>query len=279
MSISNDVHKIQVKLLKKFNDICELHNIEYQLFAGTLLGAIRHKGFIPWDDDIDVCMLRKDYDVFIEKARLELGEQFFLQTQETDKNYIMPFAKLRMNNTTFLEKANVGIEMHHGIYIDIFPFDNIYPDTFFGKVHLKKLRIIGRINLLRNKNLCLSINSRWKSKFCFFLNTLIKVIPTKMIIYYQNKYLRHYNNKNTEYVCHLTNGVSKDRIEKYITRSENFCDVIVGVFENECFPIPKDNHNVLKRLYGDYMVLPEKSQREPHHNIIKILTSEEESEK
>ena len=84
-----ELQNIQMEILVEFDRICKKNNIKYQLFAGTLLGAIRHKGFIPWDDDIDVCMLRKDYIKFLNACESDLRENYFLQTFETDEQYIL----------------------------------------------------------------------------------------------------------------------------------------------------------------------------------------------
>src|SRR5690606_2891856 len=147
---------VQLEILIEFDRICKKNNIKYQLFAGTLLGAVRHKGFIPWDDDIDVCLLRKDYNKFIQACKTDLDSRSFLQTYVTDKNCIIQFAKLRKNNTLFLESGISDCKTHHGIFIDIFPLDNVLPNTFCGKMQQKLLYIIGRINLSRVKKLCLN---------------------------------------------------------------------------------------------------------------------------
>lgn len=117
----------QLELAKEIKRVCEILNIPYFLDAGTLLGAIRHEGFIPWDDDLDMGMLRSAYDKFLKEAPAVLGEEYFLQTWHSDLNYGLPFAKLRKNNTVYKEEAAQNSGAHCGFYVDIFPYD-VYPE-------------------------------------------------------------------------------------------------------------------------------------------------------
>ena len=129
------VQLLQLKIAKEIKRICDKNNIDYILDSGTLLGAVRHKGFIPWDDDMDIAMTREEYNRFIDVAKIELGEEYFLQTWDTDNNYPMPFAKVRLNDTRYIENVFENANMHQGIYVDIFPYDvwpqkNIYRKNF-----------------------------------------------------------------------------------------------------------------------------------------------------
>lgn len=268
-----DIKKIQYEqliMLKEFDHICKKRNIKYQLMGGTLLGSIRHKGFIPWDDDIDVCMLRKDYNRFIAVCEHELNPIYFLQTNKTDKNYIMQFAKLRKNETIFLEKSMSDLDIHHGVYIDIFPLDNILPDTVKGNFQQKLLYILGRINLTRSKSICLSPNNKLSQILRLSFYYFIKLIPKQWTDKLLEKITTMYQNVETEYVTHLTNGASKKRYQKYMMRKSTFYNIKDGEFEEELFPIPKTYHDVLSNLFGDYMQLPPENQRKPHHGVIKV---------
>ena len=97
----NQIQQHQLNMAKEVDRICKKYNLRYSIAGGTLLGAIRHQGFIPWDDDLDISMPREDYDKFIKIAQQELGKKYFLQTWDTDKNFVFPFAKIRENNTLF----------------------------------------------------------------------------------------------------------------------------------------------------------------------------------
>ena len=114
----------ELEILNEFVRICEKHGLRYYLVGGTLLGAVRHKGFIPWDDDIDVAMLREDYDRFAQVCASELDGKFFYQSPETDPHYFLTYAKLRKNGTQVCEERFRDAEFHKGVSIDIFPQDD-----------------------------------------------------------------------------------------------------------------------------------------------------------
>lgn len=124
---SNDILRqlqmTELEILDEFVRICEENNLHYYLVGGTLLGAVRHHGFIPWDDDIDVAMFRKDYDRFAEIAPQKLHPQYFYQCPDTDPYYFLTYAKIRKNGTEVYEERFRNAKFHKGVFIDIFPLD------------------------------------------------------------------------------------------------------------------------------------------------------------
>ena len=116
------------KLLIEFDRVCRKIGVEYFLCAGSLLGYVRHGGFIPWDDDVDIGMLRADYDRLLAEGPKEFGEDFFLQTRETDPNIPYVYSKLRLNNTEYFTDYTYDRDFHKGISIDIFPHDYVSND-------------------------------------------------------------------------------------------------------------------------------------------------------
>ena len=125
----NELQKVELDILQHFIEACEKLNVQYFLVCGSALGAKRHGGFIPWDDDMDVGMYREDYNKFMEQAPAILPEGYFLQNYKTDPAYSNVFAKLRNSNTTYIEKTAAELKINHGIYIDIFPLDGYPEDT------------------------------------------------------------------------------------------------------------------------------------------------------
>ena len=128
--------KVELDLLEAFIAVCKKHNLQYMAFGGTLLGAVRHHGFIPWDDDIDICMFHEEYNWFLEIAPMELPEGIFLQTALSDPEYPYGFAKLRNSNTSFIERGRVINHhcTHQGIFIDILPIAPIFKDSAKRKI-------------------------------------------------------------------------------------------------------------------------------------------------
>ena len=121
----SEIQELLLLMLKYFDSLCREHGLSYVMLGGTMLGAVRHKGFIPWDDDVDVGMPRADYDRFARIAQEEMGEDYFLQTPETDPHVPFFFMKVRMNGTEFNEGNFRKLKMHQGIYVDIFPCDRM----------------------------------------------------------------------------------------------------------------------------------------------------------
>ena len=126
MEIDPRLRKLQMaelEILNEFVRICEKHDLTYYLVGGTLLGAVRHQGFIPWDDDIDVAMPRADYDRLVEVCGEDLGAEYFYQSPETDPYYFLTYAKIRKNGTEIYEERFKDARFHKGIFIDVFPLD------------------------------------------------------------------------------------------------------------------------------------------------------------
>lgn len=262
-----EIQKIQVEMLLEIKNFCQQNQIKYQLFAGTLLGTIRHEGFIPWDDDIDICMLRKDYNRFLQIWKNNSISDLFLQTNNTDKNYIMQFAKIRKNNTLFVENSLSDLEIHHGVFIDIFPMDNVEPFTILGSFQQKALHFIGRMNLLRIKKLCLHTDNHIEKILRIFGHYFMNLIPKNWTNRLYITIACWFYNKETYFVSHLTNGTNRKKYMNFLIKREDFEDSIERKFEGHYFPIARNYHSILTRIYGDFMHLPPLEQQKPHHKI------------
>lgn len=141
---SNKIKKVLLELLCKFDDFCKKNDLTYYLFAGTLLGAVRHKGFIPWDDDIDVVMPLEDYHRLINMDPKCVSDDTFVQSYKSDPEFIQSFMKLRKDGTIFKEFLTQHWNIHHGIYIDIFPMDGIPDDPKEERKYFKILNKVGQ---------------------------------------------------------------------------------------------------------------------------------------
>lgn len=255
----------EIELLKIFITVCDELNLNYFIVQGTLLGAVRHQGFIPWDDDIDVGMFRKDYNIFLKKASEYIPDGFFLQTHETDPAYFQCFAKLRNTNTTFLETTCKNLKMNHGIYIDIFPFD-YYPDqNIASKIfNLKKLLIRYRLremyyipsdHTFSFKNILRSF-LKLASKCCFPTEEEAFICQEKMLNCLKSG--KHIINNGSPW------GMRECVPAKWLQKT------ILLKFEGILVKAPAMYDQYLTHVYGDYMKLPPKNQRIPHHYISAI---------
>lgn len=268
--VIRDVQNVQLEMLIELDRICKGNGIKYQLFAGTLLGAVRHKGFIPWDDDIDVCLLREDYNKLLKVCKSDLDSKYFLQNYETDKRANLQFSKIRKNDTIFMSKSCQNNDIHQGIFIDIFPMDNIEPDKLLGKMHTKLFNIMFIVTSSMDKSRCYSAKTPLIKYIRLSIYYLLKLIPKNVIDKFTTRVACKFNSRETKYVSHLTNGVSKMRVKKYIMEKDMFYDTIDGEFEGYTFPIPKNYHDVLTRNFGDYMEFPPEDEQYPHHGIIEV---------
>ncbi len=135
----NDLQRTEFEILKEVLRVCDLLHIPYFLVCGSALGAAKYKGFIPWDDDIDIGIMREDYERFLQQAQKHLPAHLFLQTFRTDPAYPQFYAKVRNSNTTYIEKSVAHIPMNHGVYIDVFPLDGLPKNPKQQKRLLRKL--------------------------------------------------------------------------------------------------------------------------------------------
>lgn len=263
------VQLIQLEILKDFVKVCNKYNLQYFLDGGTLLGAVRHKGFIPWDDDLDVAMPRKDYDKFCKIASKCLPDYLFFQDFYTDNHYPNAYAKIRKKKTVFTELISRNCKMQNGIFIDIFPYDN-YPNKkieqiwqgiqieFYKHVLICKENIYPWLGM-RKKKLVLKMTEYLPF---FFLS---KLFNRNWIIKRYEKTLILYNNKKCIYLKE-----PDLRYGKVVIPVDSLKEFVNLEFEGEMFQCPKEYDKVLEILYGDYMKFPPKSERGNWHHVIDI---------
>lgn len=239
---------VQLDLLKEFDRVCRKYNLKYILDFGTLLGAIRHKGFIPWDDDVDVSMLREDYDRLIEIGSQEFSHPYFLQSHASEKNCDSAVAKLRRSDTTFLITENIRHRSRNnqGIFIDIFVFDNIPSNDkkTVDAINQESYEAFLHMYALLHRP---GIHDGLKLPF-----TVLRYL------YYKCRYRsseREY--KRLESICRQFDQSDYVANIMYINTEcrprKWFVETTMAVFENMQFPVPEAYDNLLKSCYGDYM--------------------------
>ena len=257
-----ELKSIQVEILSKVHQFCIENNIRYSLTAGTLLGSIRHKGYIPWDDDIDIAMPRPDYDRFLISFN-GVYPDLYVISPELNWNFYAPYANVCDNRTVVYESSNGhrGIDM--GIKIDIFPIDGVPSDYSVYMSKLKRIQFINKI--LWGKRFEISqINL---SHF----STSLKILAAKVLFSFRsyasyqkelNKIVRSYSFSSSEFAHCWVFSAIENRFKREI-----FEQYIKVEFENGIYYSIKDYDVLLTALYGDYMQLPPIKKRVGHHNF------------
>ena len=261
------LHYCQLLLAAELKRICEKHNIKYFIIAGTLLGAVRHKGFIPWDDDMDFAIMRKDYAKFLSVCKTELGDKFILQEMFSDLDYALPVAKLILKGTYFVERNASKSKSQKGIFIDIFPFDSIPDGDEQRKKHNKSTYFLKRLFLAKQGYTIAEKGQIIKSFVYFMLKLLSLFVSKKYIRNRLDNELRRYENENTKKVAALGGayGYTKESVER-----RWFDKTVELPFEDITLAAPKDYVEYLTYFYGDYMTPPPEDKRYNRHNAVEL---------
>ena len=260
----NKLQECQLEILKAFIKVCKDNNLQYYLVGGTCLGAVRHKGFIPWDDDIDVGMPRKDYDKFITLQK-EFKDPYFIQTYKTDDNYVYNYAKVRDSSTTFIENFFVLNEINHGVWIDVFPIDGMSKEIMPAPTFKKKVMYTWHQawlmfpHSLKRK---VTLKNAWKSIPLNLISFLFCFLNLK---HYRNRMVDKKVTKLNYDECKLVGNFFGTNPTKEAMPKEIFEEGSMGVFEGIPVSLPKDPDKYLTLLFGDYMKLPPVEQQVGHH--------------
>lgn len=246
----------QLELLCEVRRICEKNGIKYNIIAGTLLGAVRHKGFIPWDDDADVALLRPEYEKFRKACEKDLDtERFVFQDHRNTEGYRWGYGKLRMKDTLFVWEHREHMPYFQGVFIDIFPLDNV-PDNYY-------LRCIHNFSCFCVRKIMWSEvgKNADKSAFKRMVYAFLSRVSTEKVCEIYEKLASVSNIKKTRMVRILTFPAPNDQygyLRKWYEKSADY------VFEGETFKGIKDYDNYLSFKFGDYMELPPEEKRIVH---------------
>lgn len=260
------VKEIQLEILLEFDRICKENNIHYNIYYGTMLGAIRHQAFIPWDDDIDLAMTRENYDKFLDIYEETLAKDYFVQTYESDPDYPRQFIRIRKNGTKYLQRYYENFDIHHGVFIDVFPFDHVYKDQANEKYRYRYLKVLNRLNIIKHFGVKADSSTIKKS----IQKSIDRIIPTLGLKKHIRKVMIKRNQSNLDYMTDMTLTSDPDILENYLIKKEEFLDSIMVEFENHLFPVPRNYDQCLTKMYGDYMKYPPKEERVPHHEVVEI---------
>ena len=253
----NDLQKKELRLLVWFDRVCGELGLPYFLVCGSALGAVKYKGFIPWDDDVDVGMLRGDYDRFMREAPALLPEGIFLQNFRSDPAYPLIFAKLRDSNTTYVETGLAHIPVNHGVYMDIFPLDG-YPADPKDQRRFERRKRIFRCKLLA----ALEGNYSPRARLAVTAMRLMGVHKrTGRILERYEQMIRAYPPEKSELICN--HGNWQGQLE-YAPR-EQYGEGTAAEFVGIKVRVPAQYDMYLTRKYGDWRAELPPEQQVGHH--------------
>ena len=255
-----ELQRKSFELLQLIVKICDKYDIKYYLVCGSALGAVKYKGFIPWDDDIDVGMLRPDYNLFLEIAQKELPDWCFLQNYRTESMFPQTYSKLRNSNTTFLEKDIAGLAINHGIYMDIFPIDG-HPRGTIGRIMFDfkfKINTWIRYSIFENHP-NQKIQSRNKILRVLRIHKLATIAHRGM-----ERMLSGYSLEKSELWCNYGNWQGKlEYAPKW-----HYGEGTWAEFEGLKVRIPENYDAYLTQKYGDWRADPPPDLQKSHHKCL-----------
>lgn len=256
----HEIQQIEMDMLLFVDRICKEQNLRYFLAGGTLLGAVRHHGFIPWDNDVDISMPRRDYKKLL--SIIAEGKTYYKILQvKNENNYIYTYAKI-VDTRTVLRENDIGYKVDGlGIYIDIFPLDGIKKNNFFSRKKFMAIRKMAGIIARSNVDM-LSINGK---------NRLFKIVIKKILKHFGRERLFNYaesllSNNDFDKSRWIVSTYGRRKEKEIIARSA-FSKCVDFQFEDYSLKGPIGYDTYLKQMYGDYLELPPEEQRQPPHDI------------
>ena len=247
----HELRQIQMGILDEVHQYCEAHGLRYFLSSGTLIGAVRHKGYIPWDDDIDISMPRKDYDIFVRDFKDPSG-RYSVMNPKTEKEYYYTFAKVVDERTIMLEDEVAGYEI--GIYMDIFPIDYV-PDDENKRKRLFRLKYL----LYKIRRCKLSHVNPYASRLAFYFYRYLPVTVSVLEWWIESLVI---SKKETNRVCNMSEAGPR---YDHSYSASSIADSIDIEFEGKMYKTMVGYDEYLTASYGDYMTLPPVEKRETHH--------------
>ena len=249
----DELKSIELDILKYIDSICKEHHIKYYLAYGTLIGAIRHKGFIPWDDDIDICMKRSDYEKFVSVFPKLSSNYYSLLHPSTDPLYYYEFAKV-VDLRTKIKGVGFKDIPNEGVWVDIFPLDLVANNK---KIQRMLVQIFMALRIL---SVYTKFPSHKRSYLFYPLWLLARLVGYRFPLKITNWLSKIGNGKKfIGYIASMSTSGSK-----YCYPIEWFDDFVDVEFEGNIFPAPKEYHKYLESQYGNYMQLPPEDKRVAH---------------
>lgn len=261
MQLVRELQQITLVMLKDIDKVCAEYDIPYYLGEGTMLGAVRHQGFIPWDDDIDLLMMRDDYERFLQIAPTAMGDKYEIQHYTTMENCWTPLLKVRLitDNPKFRQSHIAHVTPNNGPMIDIFPLDNVPRLSSFGQTMQGTMARIWRGTLSQK------MKTAEADTFAKKVLRLASHFVSRDFLFRRiNKNYVKYNSPDNEYIVCLA---SYYKVQKETFPKAAFGEPVRVPFEDGMFPVPQDTDLILTTIYGDYMTPPPPEKRVIKHHF------------
>jgi len=252
----------QLEILHVIDRVCREHDIPYSLYAGTLLGAVRHQGFIPWDDDLDICMSRANYNRFLEVWEQVRPEGYLLQNKEKSPDFTQSFSKIRKANTTYQMKVDLGKKYYQGIFVDIFPIDR-FPE---GKLRQKRFLMDCMLYQLYSREF---LPPKSSTAVRMVSRALLWVTPKKWIAPIRRSLLKSITRYSDDRKL-PTIAIETMTALRTLYPADMLDNFVYLPFEDGEFMCFADWDGNLKRKFGDYMQLPPQEERTWRHPPMRI---------
>lgn len=271
------LHRVELSILKDLDETCRRHDIPFFLVYGSALGAVRHKGFIPWDDDVDVAMMREDFERFSEIMDQELGGRYELLTPERNERYTGLVTHFQLRGTRFVPYDTRELTCTLGIPVDIFVFDNVADDPKARRKQIKYAWFWGHMLYLygiAHPEIPLTGFRKKLSQFiCVMIHGVLRLfhISPRYLFRKYKSFAQKYKGQKTECVTFF----EVTGAENCVIRRDDIFPLQTVEFEGMELKAPRKNHEYLTQLYGDYMQIPPVEKRKNHFPYILEFGSEE----
>lgn len=260
------LQKLEMEILDDFKRICKENNLTYFGFAGTGIGALRHKGYIPWDDDIDISMPRKDYEAFMRIVTEQMGDKYEVLNVDTDVNYPLATTRLCLRGTKFREHSMKDVDCNWGIFLDLYALDNAADNPILYQLQMWEAWFWGKLLILRSIPrpylYVHGLTAKLVTAACVFTHNMMEKlgVSKEWLIMMRERASRRYENVKTERIAYFCDPMPNTNT---FALKDTF-PLRELPFEDGTLPFPNNLEELLTKMYGDYMTPPPVEKRKTH---------------